>query len=201
MKVAWAPVCCVLFGVALPACPGEAVTGSPIIGHKQKGDFPGIHFVKPGSVLQNIVVPRYENHRLTARLKFASMEVLDRSHVLAKNLVAVMFDRNGGRTCIETETAVFSFLDDTVRSGVRTTISSDRFRAEGSDLTVQTKTHRGFLRGPVTMEMPALGKRRLEEQAPRSPVCPGEPAKSSPPAHAEAPVNPTDPPFPVTELP
>lgn len=177
MKARWMPVFCLTILGASWAWPGEAVSSEPLPQPGRKGDFPGIHFIKPGSVLKDIVVPRYEHHRLTAKLNFALMEVLDRSHVLAKELVAVMYDRTGGATRIHTETAVFSFLDDTVRSGVRTTIESERYRAEGSNLTVQTKTHRGFLRGPVFMEMPALGQRHQEKHA-DSPA----PGKSNAPA-------------------
>lgn len=193
MKALCLPAFCLMLLGAVPAYPGEAVAGKPLIEPAGKGDFPGIRFIKPGSILQNIVVPRYENHRLTAKLNFASMEVLDRSHVLAKDLVALMFDRTGGCTRIVTETAVFSFLDDTLRSGVRTTIQSDRFRAGGSDLTVQTKTHRGFLRGPVAMEMPALGSHH-------------SPGKTTGPAETTPTPRPPDPnvspnPSPVTDLP
>lgn len=157
MKTPWTPICYLLILGASSAWPGEAGAGDALIQPAQKGDFPGSRFVKPGSILPNIVVPRYENHRLTAMLNFGSVEILDRSHVLAKNLLAVMYGRTCGPTRIRTETAVFSFLDDTLRSGVGTTLENERFRAEGSDLTVQTKTHRGFLRGPVFMQMPALG--------------------------------------------
>ena len=119
----------------------------------KEGEFPGIALMPPGSKPKGIDLQRYDNHRLAVLLNLQSLEVLDRSHVLAQKIDAELYGAKGDRTTIHAENAVYSFLDDTVRSVARASLENTSFRAEGTGVTVQTKKRRGFLLGPVKMRI------------------------------------------------
>lgn len=157
--------CCFLlaapFAVAAPTAAAR-----PGFEPVKEGEFPGIGLMPPGSKPKGIALQRYDDHRLAVLLNLQSLEVLDRSHVLAQKIDAVLYGKTGEPTTIRTENAVYSFLDDTVRSAARTSLENPGFRAEGAGVTVQTKKRRGFLLGPVEMQFTPLKHGTSARQAP-----------------------------------
>ncbi len=165
MNAHWLPVACLFCALGSTAAAAPAAAEKPGFEPVEKGEFPGIRLMPPGSKPEGIRLQRYVEHRLAVLLNLQSLEVLDRSHVAAEKLHAVLYDERGDKTSIRTENAVYSFLDDTVRSASRTSIENPRFRATGTGITAQTKKGRCFLQGPVRMEIASPNRRKTSPPA------------------------------------
>lgn len=180
MNHRWLPAACLLVLAAPCAVAAPAAAARPGFEPVKEGEFPGIGLMPPGSKPKGIELQRYADHRLAVLLNLQSLEVLDRSHVLAEHIDAVLYGATGEQTTIRTENAVYSFLDDTVRSVAHTSLENPGFRAEGTGVTVQTKKRRGFLLGPVEMQIAPLKYRTSVRKAPAAPEAASRSAQAQP---------------------
>lgn len=130
----------------LCALPVQGRTGAETVG---QGEFPGLQFLPPGSVLKGISLPRYEGHRVTALFTAGTMEVKSRSLVALSALRVHLYDRNGETTDLDSAGAHYDFARSQVTSPTQTRLVSPRMEAQGVALIFDTKRSIGILKGPV----------------------------------------------------
>lgn len=125
------------------------------------GEFPGLQLLPVGSIIKGIVLPRYEDHRVTAILKAEYMKVVSRSVVELKNVAATLISSNGIRTIITTSGVEYSFA--TSRAFTKNTFDEEkgddsqtsvkvvdpRFTIDGGQVLYCTEKQRGILIGPI----------------------------------------------------
>lgn len=179
----WLSAACFCVLAAPCAVAAPAAAARPGFEPVKEGEFPGIGLMPPGSKPKGITLQRFDDHRLAVVLNLQSLEVLDRSHVLAQKIDAVLFGAKGDQTTIRSENAVYSFLDDTVRSVARTSLENPGFRAEGTGVTVQTKKRRGFLLGPVEMRIAPPKHRQAAADLKATPTSDAPETLPAPPVH------------------
>lgn len=114
------------------------------------GEFPGLQILPPGSVIEDIVLPRYKEHRVSALLKAGKLKVASRSVIELHNVAATMYSDNGDRTTIETGGVIYDFRTKrahTTDEGV--SLNDPRFTAKGKRVVFDSGIQRGILLGPV----------------------------------------------------
>lgn len=114
-----------------------------------KGEFPGLQLLPPGSVVEGISLPRYENHRVTSQVRAGVLKVLNRREVELKDIDVSMYAENGGVTHLHTEGATYDFTHLRAVTKGGTTVTDPRFSASGSGVVFNTEVRRGLLMGPV----------------------------------------------------
>lgn len=115
-----------------------------------RGEFPGLQFLPPGSVLKGISLPRYEGHRVTALFTAKMMEVKSRSLVVLSGLRVHLYDGDGETTDLDSAVAHYNFALSQVTSPTQTRLVSPRMEAQGVALIFDTKRRIGLLKGPVS---------------------------------------------------
>jgi len=130
----------------LGAAPVQGRMGAETVG---RGEFPGLQFLPPGSVLKGVSLPRYEGHRVTALFTAKTVEVKSRSLVTLNTLRVHLYDPNGETTDLDSAEAHYDFARSRVTSPTQTRLVSPRMEAQGVALIFDTKRHIGILKGPV----------------------------------------------------
>lgn len=117
--------------------------------------FPGLPLMPAGSVVNGIVLPRYEGGHVTSLIKIARLTVESASIVSAKDLTAALYDSSGNTTKIVTPQATIDFSSEQVSSEGPISMDDPRFSASGQQMDFDALRKRGFLRGPVRTVIPA----------------------------------------------
>ncbi len=118
-------------------------------GRNSTNAFPGLPLMPAGSVVQGIVLPRYEDGRVVSLIKIATLKVLSVSLLSVEDLVAALYDESGNMTKIITPKGYIDFADNLVRSEGAITMEDPRFKVSGQCLHFNTLRKVGVLRGPV----------------------------------------------------
>ena len=114
------------------------------------GEFPGLRILPPGSVIEDISLPRYEGHRVSAYLKAGKLKIVSRTIIELQQVAATLFGKNGERTKITTDGVVYNFRTQkasTTDKGI--TLTDHRFTAKGKRVVYDSGIQRGILLGPV----------------------------------------------------
>lgn len=125
------------------------------------GEFPGLQILPPGSEIEDISLPRYEGHRVSAYLKAGKLKVVSRTVIELQKIAATLFGENGERTSITAGCVVYDFRTQKARTtdeGI--TLTDHRFTAKGKQVLFDTGIQRGILLGPVhtTVSQAAFSK-------------------------------------------
>ena len=112
-------------------------------------EFPALQFLPPGSVIEGISIPRYENHKVSALLISDRLIVKDRKTVLLEKLTASLYGEDKNQTDIQTESVTYNFATKKAHTTGETRLKDPRFTARGKGVIFNTSTSKGFLYGPV----------------------------------------------------
>lgn len=132
------------------------------------GEFPSLQLLPPGSEVENITLPRYENHRVTALLQADKLCIIDRRTIELRGIRGALFNTDGTKTEISAGNARYDFTTKRATSGGTVSVTDPRFSARGERLLYNTSNDRGVLLGPVrtTLSTRALSKKKAKPAAP-----------------------------------
>lgn len=114
-----------------------------------EGEFPGLQLLPAGSVVENISLPRYENHRVTALLQADKLCIIDRRTVELQGIRAALYNTDGTKTEVQAGNVRYDFTTKKATSSGTVSVSDPRFSARGERLLYNTTNSRGVLVGPV----------------------------------------------------
>lgn len=138
-----------LLTLAAAAWGADAADGAGSADAVGKGEFPGLQLLPPGSVVEDITLPRYEDHRVTALLQAKRLCILSRQEIELQGIRASLFNEDGTATEIRAEAARYNFTTKHAASAGAVEVRDARFSACGSQLHFDTESKRGILLGPV----------------------------------------------------
>lgn len=138
-----------LLTLAAAAWGADAADGAGSADAVGKGEFPGLQLLPPGSVVEDITLPRYENHRVTALLQAKRLCILSRREIELQGIKASLFNEDGSSTEIRAEAAQYDFTTKQAASTGAVEVQDPRFSARGTQLHFDTDSKRGILLGPV----------------------------------------------------
>lgn len=115
----------------------------------KQGEFPGLQLLPPGSVIEGISLPRYDNHRVSALLHAARMIISTRQVVQLEQLEAQLYSRAGSRTYIRTGNVAYDFGTQQAATTGDASVQDERFSAQGKGVIFSSATRKGILLGPV----------------------------------------------------
>lgn len=122
---------------------------SPLVTVDKK--FPALELLPPGSVLDNVSLPQYEQHRKTSLITSERMNVVSETEIAGDEVHVLLFGEDGRETTrMFTLNASYFFDTLFLVSDRKTIIEDDRFQAEGTGLRFHSERKIGFLLGPVT---------------------------------------------------
>lgn len=150
-----------LLTLAAAAWGADAADGAGSADAVGKGEFPGLQLLPPGSVVEDITLPRYENHRVTALLQAKRLCILSRQVIELQGISGALFNEDGSATEIHAEAAQYNFTTKHAASAGAVEVKDPRFSASGSQLRFDTQSKRGVLLGPVrtTLSTSALSRK------------------------------------------
>ncbi len=142
--------------------PSPLVENGPLVGIDKK--FPALELLPPGSDLNNVSLPQYENRRKTALITSVLMKVLSETEISGDEVNVYLFAEDGHETT-RMYTLNGSYFFDTLSlvSDHKTIIDDERFRAEGTGLRYHSESMVGFLKGPVKSRI-RMGKLKKDPQ-------------------------------------
>lgn len=114
-----------------------------------KDEFPALQLLPPGSKVQGISLPRYQDHRVTAHIIAGLLEVCTRHLVQMNSIRTVLYGAEGDTTEVTMEKADYDFRTNVMTSEAPAAVTNPRFSAQGTGVIFNTATQRGLLRGPV----------------------------------------------------
>jgi lipopolysaccharide export system protein LptC len=112
-------------------------------------EFPALQLMPPGTVVEGISIPRYENHRVSALLLSDKMVVKDRQSVIMEKVAASLYSEEGTETHVEAGDVTYSFATKIARTTGKAAVNDPRFTARGKGVVFNTASRKGFLHGPV----------------------------------------------------
>lgn len=112
-------------------------------------EFPGLQFLPPGTVIEGISIPRYENHRVSALLMADKLIIKDRKTVVMEKLTASLYGTDKNQTDVKTGSVTYNFATKIARTDGQSEVQDARFSAKGKGVIFNTSTSKGFLHGPV----------------------------------------------------
>ncbi len=115
----------------------------------EEGEFPGLQLLPPGSIIEGINLPRYEEGRVTSLIKAHALKVITRSLVRIEKLSAALYDKKGYVSNISSASANYDFAAQRIHSAGLTEIKDSRIRAVGGGVIINVPKRTGVLRGPV----------------------------------------------------
>lgn len=126
------------------------------------GEFPGLQLLPAGSVVENISLPRYENHRVTALLQAEQLCIIDRRTVELRGIRGTLYNSDGTKTEVQAGNVRYDFTTKKATSSGTVSVTDPRFSARGERLLYNTNNNRGVLVGPVrtTFSTKALMKKK-----------------------------------------
>ena len=146
-------------GTPRPLIPGKPLT------EDSTSPIPAISFLPEGSILENVMLPRYDrNRKLTSVLRCEEMTLVSTDIISGKTVSVESFHPD--RTTKARLDLTFALLDqkkNLLKANEAVTIVSDRLNAEGTGLVYSLDQQRGFLKGPVTttiIQAPATAMNR-----------------------------------------
>ncbi|MGN0829329.1 MAG: hypothetical protein ACI4PZ_06400 [Akkermansia sp.] len=113
------------------------------------GEFPALQLLPPGSEIEGISLPRYENHRISALLQAERLCIVSRREVELRGIRALVFNADGTRTEIDAPVASYDFTTLRASAADSIRVCNPRFEAWGGRIDYDTEKRRGFLLGPV----------------------------------------------------
>lgn len=128
----------------VPLARGQAPTDTV-----SAGEFPGLQLLPPGSIVRDISLPRYEEHRVSALFRAKELGVVSRKVIRLLLIRAELYAHSGETTIVECREAQYDFSRSFVTSDTDTGIRDPRFSARGTGVILDTKGHKGLLLGPV----------------------------------------------------
>lgn len=138
-----------------PAIVQEGEGQSPTPKNDSRSVFPGLLLMATGSVVSRIVLPRYEEGRISSLIKIATLTVETESLVRIKDMTAALYDKEGNMTKIISPQGYIDFTMDRVCSEGKITMEDPRFQVCGQQLYFDTYRKCGVVRGPVRTVIPA----------------------------------------------
>ena len=114
-----------------------------------KDEFPALQLLPPGSKVQGISLPRYQNHRVTAHIIAGLLEVCTRHLVQMSSIRTMLYGEDDEATEVKLEKADYDFSTGVMRSDAPASVTNPRFSASGASVIFNTTTQRGLLHGPV----------------------------------------------------
>jgi len=113
---------------------------------------PAISLLPDGSVLEKVMLPRYDsNRKLTSVLRCDEMTLVSSDIITGKNVSIESF--NPDRTVkahLELANAFYDQAESILKANETVTIVSERLTAKGTGLIYSLDQQKGFLKGPVT---------------------------------------------------
>lgn len=122
------------------------LSGSDAVG---QGEFPGLQILPPGSVVEDISLPRYEHHRVSALFQAKRLCIISRRVVELQGIRGTMYGVDGTTTEFHTESAQYDFTTKRISSAGAAEVTDPRFSARGNKLLYDSGNRRGVLLGPV----------------------------------------------------
>lgn len=114
-------------------------------------EFKAIELLPPGSVLDGVSLPRYENHKPSVLVTSPYMKVESRVELSGKNVLTYLYDTTGRETTRIFMAAASYFFNTKFLISKDTTVIRDfRMEAESTGVTFDTTRKVGFMHGPVT---------------------------------------------------
>ncbi|GAA5484635.1 hypothetical protein [Haloferula sargassicola] len=112
---------------------------------------PGMEMLVDGSILEKVLIPRYDDQdRLISTLRADKLVLIDKNHIDATTArIRFYHEDETPRGSIDLASAELENAD-ILRSGEPVTIRSDDFEAHGTGLVFQLRKSRGLLLGPAT---------------------------------------------------
>lgn len=139
-------------------------------------EFPGLPLLPPGSKVKGILLPRYENNRVSALLKIGTLKVEEASLVRVDDFSAYLYDPEGNTTQITSPTGWFNFKTSHISSSGQISIIDPRYRLRGQQIHFDVTRKLGLVRGPVRTVI------QLEAKAEKAPKA-APTTKSTPSTH------------------
>lgn len=135
----------------LCACLAAAPVGAQSkVGVPPEGEFPGLQVLPVGTVVRNITMPRYGDHKLTSLLKADRLRVDSRSRVSMHVIDARLIGEEPERpTRITTPAAQYCFQRRVVMTDRPVLVQDPRFRVEGKGIVFSMERKVGYVPGPV----------------------------------------------------
>lgn len=112
-------------------------------------EFPALQLLPEGSVVKGIVLPRYENHRVSTLMIADHLRVDSRTMVSMKNIRAELYSNSGEITSVICGEAQYDFSTSRLTADENSAIKDPRFSAKGAGVTFSIRTRLGLLKGPV----------------------------------------------------
>lgn len=146
--------------------PRTLIPGKPIMEEDSSSQpIPAISLLPEGSILEKVMLPRYDkNRKLASVLRCEEMTLVTTDLISGKTVSIESF--NPDRTPkakIDLATALFDQKKNLLKADGAVALASDRFNAEGTGLVYALDQQRGFLKGPVTttiIQAPATAMNR-----------------------------------------
>lgn len=117
----------------------------------EKSPIPAISLLPEGSILENVMIPRYDKERRLASVLRCQSMVLEKADLISGKTVAIesyLPDRTL-RARVNLTQALYNQRKGLLRADETVTISSDRLDAVGTGLIYSLEESRGFLKGPA----------------------------------------------------
>lgn len=148
-----------LLPLALSARGADGAGSADAVG---AGEFPGLQLLPAGSVVENISLPRYENHRVTALLQADKLCIIDRRTVELQGIRGTLYNTDGTKTEVQAGNVRYDFTTKKAISAGTVSVNDARFSARGERLLYNTTNNRGVLVGPVrtTFSAQAMMKKK-----------------------------------------
>ena len=115
-------------------------------------EFPALQLLPPGSVVEGISLPRYEQHRVTALITAKKMMVISRREVRMNGIRSFLYAPDGGETtCVQLTEAKYDFRTKLMHSlAPPVALLHPRYTVRGSSVVFSNATHCGLVKGPVS---------------------------------------------------
>lgn len=118
-------------------------------------EFPALQFLPVGTVVEQISIPRYDNHRVSALLMSDRLIIKDKKTVVLEELNASLYGKDKSQTDVSTASVIYSFATKMARTTGEAKVKDPRFSAQGKGVVFNTTTSKGFLHGPVVTTVSA----------------------------------------------
>lgn len=157
----------VLLGTALHAAEGSDGTGAKV----KESAFEGItKLLPPGSELQGVILPRYdERRRLTGTIKTRVMRLVDADTMSGEAIRIEFFNEDRSKSGMaELQSALFHSDRGMIESWSSVSLDSDSIHARGSGLVLDFEKSEGVLLGPLRTWAPGKNQQTAMNSRSRS---------------------------------
>ena len=115
-------------------------------------EFPALQLLPPGSVVEGISLPRYEEHRVTALITAKKMTVISRREVRMSGIRSFLYAPDGGdTTCVQLTEAKYDFRTKLMHSLTPpVALLHPRYTVRGTSVIFSNASRCGLVKGPVS---------------------------------------------------